>query len=186
MPCASGELPGEGRQAGRQAAFCGRRFAAGIGGGFRIKPLLLSKSFKYTGHQGSEGAVFHGGIFADEEGLYLVHNKTSWESGNTAVALFGLLGALIHHLCTRKKQASYPFEGMDFGSLPFELSSKFDAVKVGPEARLSIVRKTEITGIAKSMMKGARIQVGGIEITVLSPKKQAWHQLCEWGYPELA
>ena len=153
-------------------------------GGAVMELQLLAKSFKYTGHPGSKGALFSGAVYVDDEGIYLLHNKRTWESANTAWAAFGALGALIHYLCTRKKTVDYPFTSSPVTELPEEVRGRFTATAVSPTATLAIVPRESVTGYLKSFMKGARVQVGAVTIWAMGAKKAVWEQLPEMGYVE--
>lgn len=147
-----------------------------------MEPLLLTKAFKYSGFVGAQGAIMHGAMYVDREGLYLFHQKHTWESAGTATAAFGLIGALIHHLCTRKKSVAYPFDTTEIGNLPKELFDRFDLRKMKDSALLSIVPRANVGALSKSFTGGASITVGSIQIQPISPKGKVWKQLPELGY----
>ncbi len=151
-----------------------------------MEPQLLAKSFKYTGHPGCKGALFTGAVYIDDEGIYVLHNRFTWESGNTAWATFGALGALINYLCTRKKTVDYPFSSSPFADLPEEVQARFTAVTPSRTATLAIIPKESVTGYLKSFMKGARILVGDVTLWAMGAKKDVWERLSEMGYMERA
>ena len=147
-----------------------------------MEPLLLTKAFKYSGFEGAEGAIIHGAMYVDHEGLYLFHTKHTWESANSATVAFGLVGALIHHLCTRKKTVAYPFETTEIGNLPGELMDRFNLRKMKDSTLLSIVPRDNVGELNKSFTGGASIAVGSIKIQPIAPKGKVWKQLPELGY----
>ena len=147
-----------------------------------MEPLLLAKAFKYLGFEGAKGAIMHGAVYVDQEGFYLFHEKHTWESANTATAAFGLLGALIHHFCTRNKTVDYPFVTTEVGSLPGELFDRFNLRKMKDSALLSIVPRADVGELNKTFTGGASITVGSIQIVPISPKGKVWKQLPELGY----
>lgn len=147
-----------------------------------MEPVLLAKSFKYRGHVGSHGAVFTGRLYFDEEALYLIHVKHSWESQQQAYAVLGVIGLLIDHLRTRKKPVSHPFPSTTIDTLPLAVHDKIDLRGIKPTATLSVVPKSEITGYRSSWLKGMAFTVGTIEIVPVSPKGKARKKLAEYGY----
>ncbi len=153
--------------------------------GIGMDPVRLSKSFSYANTVAGKGAIFHGGIFADENGLYLIHNKHSWESAGTATAAFGLLGALIHHLVTRKKPVEYPFPTLPITELPSELQVSLNTGSFKETAEVTIIPKDQIQGYTKSMLKGSKFLVGAAEIVVLGAAGKAIKQLPEMGYEQV-
>lgn len=147
-----------------------------------MEPLLLAKAFKYLGFEGAKGAIIHGAVYVDQEGIYLFHEKHTWESANTATAAFGLIGALIHHLCTKNKTVDYPFDTTEVGSLPRELFDRFNLRKMKDSALLSIVPRADVSELKKTLTGGATINVGSIQIVPIAPKGKVWKQLPEMGY----
>ncbi|MFV1966203.1 MAG: hypothetical protein ACC628_12330 [Pirellulaceae bacterium] len=155
------------------------------GGDDRMEPIRLAKRFKYENCEEAKGAVFQGALFADEKALYLVHNSHAWESAATATAAFGLLGALIHHLCTRKKTVRYPFLSLPVSEMEPSMRERLGMRSFKETAEVSIIPKEDVLGYSKSMMSGSKFQVGDIEIVLLSPSAKAMKQLAAMGYSEL-
>jgi len=147
-----------------------------------MEPVLLAKSFKYRGHIGSHGAVFTGRLYFDDEALYLIHGKHSWESQQQAFAVLGVIGVLIDHVRTRKKPVSHPFPSTTIDTLPLAVHDKIDLRGVKPTATMSVVPKSEITGFSSSWLKGMVFTVGTVEIVPVSPKGKARKQLAQYGY----
>ena len=149
-----------------------------------MDPMRLAKSFSYVNTEAAKGAIFHGAIFADEKGLYLIHNKHSWESAGTATAAFGLLGALIHHLVTRKKPIAYPFPTLPVSEIGREMQASLGTGSFKDGAEVSIIPKDQIRGFSKSMLKGTKFLVGDVEIVLLGASGKAIKQLPDLGYAE--
>lgn len=149
-----------------------------------MDPVRLAKGFKYVNTEAAKGALFNGAVFADENGLYLIHNKHSWESAGTATAAFGLLGALIHHLFTRKKPIAYPFPTLPVTELPREMQSSLGTNSFKDTAEVSIIPKDQVRGFSKSMFAGTKFMVGDVEIVLLGAAGKAVKQLPDLGYAE--
>ncbi|MBC8354476.1 MAG: hypothetical protein H8E66_20980 [Planctomycetes bacterium] len=149
-----------------------------------MDPVRLSKAFSYVNTEAAKGAIFHGALFADDNGLYLIHNKHTWESAGTATAAFGLLGALIHYLATRKKTVDYPFPTLPVTELPRDLHASLGAGSFKETAEVSIIPKDQIRGYSKSTFKGSRFYVGDVELVLVGASGKAMKQLPELGYEE--
>lgn len=149
-----------------------------------MDPVRLAKSFKYVNTEAGKGAIFQGAAFADENGLYLIHNKHSWESAGTATATFGLLGALIHHLVTRKKPVAYPFPTLPVTELPREMQASLGTNSFKETAEVTIIPKDQIRGFSKTMFGGSKFLVGDVEVVLLGASGKAMKQLPELGYAE--
>jgi hypothetical protein len=150
-----------------------------------MQPALLSKTFKFQRHDPSKGAVVHGSIHVDEDGLYLVYRKHTWESANTAAATFGLLGMLIHHLFTKKKPFELPTATLPIEQLSQEIKDALDLKKAPTTATVSVVPKADVLGYKKSMFTGCVFTLADYDIVAMSPKGKVAKQLPELGYKEV-
>jgi hypothetical protein len=149
-----------------------------------MEPLKLTKSFKYENSDAAKGAIFHGALLADQDGLYLVHNKHTWESAAIAVQ-FGPLGMLIHHLFTKKKTVEYPFPTLPASEVSPDLKATLGLQKFKDSAEVSIIPKDQVQGYTKSTFKGTRLKVGDVEIVLTGALGKAVKQLPDLGYAEL-
>ena len=149
-----------------------------------MDPVRLAKSFKYVNTEAGKGAIFHGAVFADENGLYLIHNKHSWESAGTATATFGLLGALIHHLATRKKSIDYPFPTLPVSEIGREMQASLGTGSFKDSAEVSIIPKDQIRGFSKSVFQGSKFLMDDVEIVLVGASGKAMKQLPDLGYAE--
>jgi hypothetical protein len=147
-----------------------------------METTLLSKAFKYIGHPESKGAIFHGAVLADEDGLYLLHNKHTWESAATAQAALGLIGLLFHWLATRNKKPGYPFPCIDYGQLDSEKKVSLSVKTAKDDSKLSIIPKSEIDEFTTGMLKSTKFKIGSIEIQLIGAKGKALKQIQEKGY----
>ncbi len=145
-------------------------------------PQLLANSYKFDGHEGSKGAIFHGAFYIDADGIYLIHNNHGWESAGTAAAAFGLLGAMIHHFMTRKKQAVFPYKETALSSLDSDIVQAFDIKKFQDSATLAIIPKSEVGGFKTGAFAGTKFQIGSFELIPISPKGAVVKQLEELEY----
>jgi hypothetical protein len=143
---------------------------------------LLATSFKYLGHPESKGAIFHGAVFADDGGLYLLHNRFTWESANTAGAAFGLLGVLIHWFFTRSKQPGYPLDCLAFGQLDPERRRILEVKGTKDDSKLSIIPKDSIEQFSSGLFKGTTFKIGSIELVLIGAKGKSIKALQEGGY----
>jgi len=150
-----------------------------------MDPVKLAKGFKYGNTEAAKGAVFQGAIFVDENGLYLIHNKHSWESAGTATATFGLLGALIHHLVTRKRPIAYPFPTLPVSEIGREMQASLGAGSFKDSAEVSIIPKDQVRGYSKSVFTGSKFMVGDVEIVLVGASGKAMKQLPDLGYAEV-
>ncbi|HRX77824.1 MAG TPA: hypothetical protein P5307_02120 [Pirellulaceae bacterium] len=150
-----------------------------------MDPIRLSKSFSYVNAEAAKGAVFQGALLADENGLYLIHNKHSWESAGTVTAIFGLLGALIHHLVTRNKPIDYPFPTLPVSEIGSELQASLGTDSFKDTAEVTIIPKDQVRGYSKSTFKGSKFYVGSVEIVLLGAIGKAMKQLPALGYEEV-
>lgn len=150
-----------------------------------MDPVRLTKSFKYQNTDAAKGAVFHGALLADEDGIYLIHNKHTWESASVVAVTLGPLGALIHYLFTKKKTVEYPFPSLPASEVSLDLQESLGIHSFKDTAEVSIIPRDQIQGFSKSMFKGMKILVGSIEIVLLGASGKAGKQLSTLGYNEL-
>lgn len=147
-----------------------------------MEPVRLAKAFKYMKTEAGKGAIFHGAVLADKNGLYLIHNKHTWESATTATAAFGLLGALIHHFATRNKGIEYPFPTLPVSEIGEEFQVSLGTSAFKDTAEVSIIPAAQIRGYSTSKLKGSKFFVGDIEIVLIGASAKTMKQLPRPGF----
>ncbi|MEM1211199.1 MAG: hypothetical protein AAGI68_02770 [Planctomycetota bacterium] len=147
-----------------------------------MEPLLLSKSYKFLGHPASKGAIVVGSVHIDPDGLYLLYRSHTWQTGTVAGAAFGLIGALIHALATRKRPFELPVEDSPVAELPEDILRALHIKKTKPADTLAVIPREAVLGYKKSMTKGLRFQLEGCELVPIGTKSRVVRQLESLGY----
>ncbi|MEM6552173.1 MAG: hypothetical protein AAF750_08600 [Planctomycetota bacterium] len=147
-----------------------------------MEPQLLSKSYKFTGHDASKGAIIAGSVHIDADGLYLLYRSHTWQSGAAAGAAGGLLGALLHALLTRKKSFEMPVEATPVADMPDDILLALNIKKTKPNDTLAVIPRAAVLGYKKSMTKGLRFQLDGCELAPISAKGKVVKELETLGY----
>ena len=144
--------------------------------------IRIAKAFSYENDPGSKGVIFHGAIFASQEGLFICHDKHSWKSTQTAMAAFGLIGVGIHYLMTRNKKFEYPFPTLPADDIPDSIRERMADHKFKPKSVVSIIPRADIDGYSSSFAKGKKFSIGSTQISLLAPVKKGLKRLPEIGY----
>lgn len=147
--------------------------------------VRIGKSFSYKNTVQSKGIIFQGAIFASSDGLFISHDKHSWESAATATAVFGLLGAAIHHFMTRNKKFEYPFPALPVDELPASIRDRMAEHKFKEKSVVSIIPKADIQGYSSGIIQGKKFLIGEIELVLVAPVKKGLKFLPELGYEVL-
>ena len=144
--------------------------------------VRVAKVFSYENDAGSKGVIFHGAIFASNEGLFICHDKHTWKSLQTATAAFGLLGAAVNYLMTRNKKFEYPFPTLPIDDIPESIRERMSEHKFKATSVVSIVPREDINGYSSSFTKGKKFTIGMTELVLINAVKKGLKQLADMGY----
>lgn len=145
----------------------------------------IAKGFKFS-KPGSNVLTFHGPVLLDEQTLFLVHNGHTWDSAGTSTAMFGLLGALIHHFATRKKTIPYPYPTTPYPELRHKLEHAYKIGNVKDTAVVTQIPKTDIKGFKTGMLKHTELFYADGSITLYGMSGDVRALFEEHGIPESA
>lgn len=119
--------------------------------------VRIAKGFKFLDDSAAKTLTFHGPVILTEDCLYLVHKKHTWDSANTSMAMFGLLGALIHHFATRKSPVPYPLPTKRYAELKDRFDRVYNIGSVKDDAKVMLLPVEKIRGYSKGMLKGTQL-----------------------------
>ncbi|MHB8902384.1 MAG: hypothetical protein ACYC6Y_26795 [Thermoguttaceae bacterium] len=145
--------------------------------------VKLAKGYKFSGNA-APGITYHGPVILNGEFLYLVHNSHTWDTANTYAAMFGLLGAAIHHFTTRNRSVPYPFEAVPYRDLKQRLEEAPRLGKVKDTAMVMRIPRGAIRGYKAGMFKYTEVLCDGGPITLYGAVSEIKAVLEEQGIPD--
>ena len=149
-----------------------------------MQHVRVSKSFKFDKSGTTKDALFSGPVVLMKEGLFLVAKKVTTDSQNVAMAVFGLLGALIASLFSSLNKINFPYPVVTCSELPELLREIEDFIRLKEKHKIIIVQREEILGFTSSFFKGFRLVCSGEEIRLMGSKKKLIANFVEFGYAE--
>lgn len=146
--------------------------------------VKLSGSFEYKGAECAKGVLFKGGLYADERGVYIVHDSYRRES--LWMTQLGLVGLLIQYFRTSKEPAPCPFPAVEVSKLDPAVFHALDLRSFKPTAVVSAIPIEQVDGYKKSLVTGNRVVVNGVEIVIRDILARGIDQLEKLGYRDLS
>ena len=149
-----------------------------------MQHVRVCNSFKFDKSGTTKDALFSGPVVLMQEGLFLVAKKVTTNSQNVAMAVFGLLGALIASLFSSLEKINFPYPVVTESELPQTLRDVEGFGRLKEKYKIVVVQREQILGYAYSFFKGFRLICDGEEIRLLGSKKKLIASFIEFGYAE--
>ena len=128
--------------------------------------VRIAKGFKFLEDSEAKTLTFHGPVILTEQYVYLVHKKHTWDSANTSMAMFGLLGALVHHFATRKRPVPYPLPTKPYAELKDHFDRVYNIGSVKDDAKVLLLPVESIQAYTKGMLKGMQLMTDSGKIAL--------------------
>ncbi|MEM6392988.1 MAG: hypothetical protein AAF797_09470 [Planctomycetota bacterium] len=147
-----------------------------------MDPKLLSKSFRFEGHRPTRGVVVTGAAYIDPDGVYLLYRSHFWQTGLIIGCVFGPIGMLIAAVLMWRKSFEMPLPTSPLSEMPRDILDALKIKKAKPSHTLAVIPRDAVHGYRKSITKGLRFQLDGLELAVISPKSRVVRELASLGY----
>ncbi len=149
-----------------------------------MQHIRLCKKFKFKKKGSTKNASFSGPVVLMQEGLFLVAKSVTTESQGAAMALFGLIGALIASWFSSLDKINFPYPVVAYNDLPEQLRNVEGFGKLTEKHKIVIVKREQILGYTSSFFKGFKLICTGEEIVLLGSKRKLISSFVEYGYTE--
>jgi len=146
--------------------------------------VLIAKSFNYGESPESKGVNFHGAIVAGSDGLVLCHDKHSYQSTTTVMAVFGLIGLAIQAFMNRNRTIDYPYTVLPVDEVPDGVRERFAGHKFKPKSVIAVIPRSSITSYKMGMLSKKFMLDNGTELNILAAVNKGMKRLPELGYEE--
>ena len=144
----------------------------------------IAKRFRFEKDGITKNATFSGPVVLLQDGLFLVAKSVRTQSAGTAMALFGLLGALFVSLFSSLSKINFPYPAITCAELPDQLRDIKGFGKLKEKHRIIVLRREEILGYKSSLFGGFKLICTGENIFLLDSKKKLISGFLEHGYVE--
>lgn len=147
-----------------------------------VSYVRVAKSFQYENTEAGKGVLFQGTVVAGADGLYLSHDKHSWQSAGTSMAMFGLLGLAIHAIATRNKQFEYPYPTLPADELSETITGRMIGHKFKPKSVVSIIPRDQVVSFTNGMLTKKFDLHDGVVLKLMAAVGQGMKKLETLGY----